>query len=777
MGKCKGANDTRVWQIGKQPARVDLFLLCDPVEFLGFSVVNPHPHSIIQVALPVPLRQLFDYLPAGDMSLDALTPGRRVRVAFGKRQLVGIVVAVQPRSDVDPARLKPLLAVLDDEPAITGPLFRLCQWAAEYYQHSSGEALTTALPALLRTQDESWNPLVVRWQLTQKGRLIGLEQLARAKRQQQALTVLREHPGGLHQPMLAGLGVQSTALAALQDKGLVEQHNDGPPRLHWRRDRILAESPLTLNDEQRHALDAIKGTAGFSVFLLEGVTGSGKTEVYLQAIHHCLQQGRQTLVLVPEIGLTPQTLHRFQQRFAVPVAGFHSSLTDRERLQSWRKLRTGEAAILVGTRSALFTPAESLGLIVVDEEHDLSYKQQEGFRYNARDLAIMRGKLENVPVLLGSATPALETLHAARTGRYQHLVLSQRAGQALMPRFQVMDIRQKTLVHGLAPELLDAVRQTLAAGQQVLVFINRRGFAPVLMCHDCGWFKECPHCDHRMTCHAHPPRLHCHHCDYQCIFPRYCGQCKSTDLRPTGLGTERLEDNLATLFPGFPVIRIDRDTTQRKQALARHLHQIQQGQPCIVVGTQMLAKGHHFPRLTLVLVCDIDSGLFAADFRATEHTAQLLMQVAGRSGRAGEQGAVMLQTRQPAHPLLQTLLASGYGHFATDLLQERRLLGMPPFGYLALLRADSLEPRQASAFLGGLAQWLQTGPGNGEVEVWGPAPALMPRKARRYRFQLMLRASQRGPLQQALKACVSRIGNSTPASVRWSIDVDPVSLD
>lgn len=709
--------------------------------------------------------------------MSTLQPGRRVKVPFGKRQLIGIVTGILPHSLYGDEKLKTITAILDEEPAIPPSLLQLCQWAADYYQHGIGEVLAATLPTLLRTLDEGWQETAIRWQLTQKGRLIGLEQLSRAKRQQDAIKILREHPDGLHHKMLTGLGVQATILKTLQTKGLIEQHADGPARQHWQTNRILAESPLSLNEEQQYALRAITAAEGFMPFLLEGVTGSGKTEIYLQAITHCLRQGRQALVLVPEIGLTPQTLHRFQQRFAVPVVGFHSNLNDRERLASWRKIRNGEAAILIGTRSALFAPTENLGLIIVDEEHDLSYKQQEGFRYNARDVAIMRGKIENVPVVLGSATPALETLYNARNGRYQHLLLTQRAGNAMPPHYRVLDIRQKALTHGMAPELLDAIKQTLQAGRQVMVFINRRGYAPVLMCHDCGWFKECPHCDHRMTCHANPARLHCHHCNYQCSIPRYCGHCKSTDLRPVGMGTERLEDNLAALFPKFPVIRIDRDTTQRKHALAQHLERVQQGQPCIIVGTQMLAKGHHFPKLALVAVCDIDAGLFAADFRATEHTAQLLMQVSGRAGRANDQGMVILQTHQPGHPLLQTLLNDGYSRFASELIDERRLLGMPPFGYLALLRAESTEPKVASGFLLQMGQWLQHHNDLGGVEVWGPAPALMPRRARRFRFQLMLRADQRSILQRAVKLMVTQADTTASHLLRWSVDVDPVTLD
>ncbi len=725
----------------------------------------------------MPVRRLFDYLPRADMPVSGLQAGRRVQVPFGKKQVIGVVTGVIPHSSFGDDRLKPLTALLDDEPALTPPILRLCQWATDYYQHAAGDVLAAALPAHLRSSEESWDERSFRWQLTQKGRLIGLEQLGRAKRQQSALTVLREHPDGLHQKMLQGFGITTSVLKALAEKGLIEQHEDGPTRTHWQRDRILAESPLTLNDEQKHALEQVNAGDGFRVLLLEGVTGSGKTEVYLQAIERCLQQGKQALVLVPEIGLTPQTLHRFQQRFAVPVAASHSHLTDRERLTSWRKSRTGEAAILIGTRSALFTPLENLGLIIIDEEHDLSYKQQEGFRYNARDLAIMRGKIENVPVLLGSATPSLESLHNARSGRYLHLTLTQRAGNAQPPQFRVLDIRQKPLTHGMAPELLEAMKQTLQAGRQVLVFINRRGYAPVLMCHDCGWFKECPHCDHRMTCHAHPAHLHCHHCNHQERIPRHCGHCKSTDLRPIGMGTERLEDNLTALFPKFPVIRIDRDTTQRKLAMAQHLERIRQGQPCILVGTQMLAKGHHFPRVTLVAICDMDAGLFAADFRATEHTAQLLLQVAGRAGRGDDRGTVILQTHQPGHPLLQTLLADGYGRFATELLNERKLMGMPPFGYLALLRAESADPARASLFLQQVGMWLQPQANPLQVEIWGPAPALMPKKARRFRFQLMLRSDQRPALQALLKLLAAHLEVNSCHQLRWSLDVDPVALD
>lgn len=740
-------------------------------------MAEPAPKTVVQVALPVPLRRIFDYLPKPDTAVNLLKPGVRVKVPFGKRQLIGIITGVQPHSEYGDSKLKTISALLDDEEAISTPVYQLCTWAANYYHHPFGEVLSHALPTLLRNQDPSWNTPSIRWQLTQKGRLLGLDQLKRAKRQIAALEILREHPQGLHQPMLKGFDVQTSTLNALQKKGLVQPHEDSEPVHLWLNDTLLAESPLTLNQEQERALQPIIHCEEFRCFLLEGVTGSGKTEVYLQAIARCLEQGKQALVLVPEIGLTPQTLHRFQNRFAVPVVSFHSGLTERERLLSWRKMREGEAAVLLGTRSAIFSASKNLGLIIVDEEHDLSYKQQDGFRYHARDLGIIRAKQQNIPIVLGSATPTLESLQNARSGRYEHLTLDQRAGNASPPQFRVLDLRNKALTHGMTPELIGEMQSRLAADQQVLVFINRRGFAPILMCHDCGWFKECPHCDHRMTCHAKPPHLHCHHCNYQSAIPKYCDHCKSTDLRPVGQGTERLEDNLSSLFPKFPVIRIDRDTTQRKQAMAQHLKKINSGQPCILVGTQMLAKGHHFPKVTLVAICDTDAGLFAADLRATEHTAQLIMQVAGRSGRGDQQGLVMLQTHQPTHPLLQTLLTSGYGPFATNLAEERKLMGMPPYGYLALLRAESADPQQASQFLQQIELWLRELAQALAVDLWGPAPALMPKRARRFRFQLMLRGDQRGALQQLLSKLVIHLESTASHRLRWSVDVDPVTLD
>ena len=746
-------------------------------------------HSILKVALPVPLRTTFDYLPRAEWTSNQLQPGTRVLVPFGRRQMVGLIESLTNTTDLDLADLKTITKIIDPEPALSPSMLSLCRWVARYYLHPPGEVYGLALPTLLRNQERPMVDVSVTWRLTQKGRLIEINQLNRAKRQRIALEFLREHPAGLQQATLKGFGVLPAHLKGLADKGLVEPHeqsdhslapvpaDQSAPTTYWDQKHCLAEAPLTLNPQQSQALEAINAANEFRVFTLAGITGSGKTEVYLQAIARCVSLGRQALVLVPEIGLTPQTLDHFKRRFSVPVVAMHSNLTDKERLDHWNLARTGRAAVVLGTRSAMFVASANLGLIVVDEEQDLSYKQQEGLRFNARDLAVVRGQLESIPVVLGSATPSLETWHNSQTGRYKALTLEQRAGNALPPKFKVLDIRQQAVSHGISEPLAAAIDHHLKANQQVLVFINRRGYAPVLMCHDCGWFKECRHCDHRMTFHASPPHLHCHHCNYRCKTPVHCEQCQSTDLRPVGLGTEQVEQHLSAIFPKVPVIRIDRDSTQRKRSMQQHLQQINSGQPCILVGTQMLAKGHHFPKVTLVAICDIDAGLFSVDFRATEHTSQLLLQVAGRSGRGKDPGLVMIQTRQPEHPVFDCLLQQGYFHYAGQMLQERQQLMMPPFSHLALLQAESSKPEAADSFLQQVADWLLPLGTEFATEIWGPTPALMMRKAGRFRFQILLQSQSRPLLHQLLAATVQWLAESAPSTVRWSLDIDPVVME
>lgn len=730
---------------------------------------------IFRVAIPTPLYRLFDYRPP-IYGPEQAQPGCRVRVSFGRREVVGVLVSLETESEVPHEKLKPALELLDQEPVLTADLFALTSWAARYYQHPLGDALQQALPVLLRQGQPARFQHQTLWRATAGA---APEQLSsRAGRQRELLALLLEHPQGISRDAISAEGGNPTLLKNLTGKGVAEavEHLPALPGANARDDDILREAPLTLHDEQLHAVTTVQNAQGFSPILLEGVTGSGKTEVYLQTIQRCLEQGKQALIMVPEIGLTPQTIARFKARFRVPVLALHSGLTDRQRLDAWLWAREGSARILIGTRSAIFTPLRSPGLIIIDEEHDGSFKQQDGFRYHARDLAIYRARAHDIPILLGSATPSLESLNNALSGRYQHLRLTRRAGKAQPPRFELLDIRQQTLDAGLSSPLLQRISQHLEQGTQVLLFLNRRGFSPALICHDCGTPVDCTRCDARMTLHRQPPHLHCHHCDRQTPIPRACAHCGSTRLRPAGSGTERVEDRLAQRFPDTPILRVDRDSTQRKHALDKIMAQVHTGEPCILVGTQMLAKGHHFPKVTLVAILDADAGLFSADFRGMEKTAQLILQVAGRAGRADHPGEVLLQTLHAEHPMLNTLIHAGYDAFARDELQLRRGGYLPPFAHHTLIRAEATRQGLAENFLLSLRelaeqqQLLPTG-----VQCIGPFPSLMEKRAGLFRAQLLLQAGGRKPLHQALAVLIGLMQAHPEARrVRWTLDVDPI---
>jgi primosomal protein N' (replication factor Y) len=569
-----------------------------------------------------------------------------------------------------------------------------------------------------------------------------------------------------------------TPLRALRERGLVERVAEtGSGSLPRGSGPDPVPSAFSPNTEQQVAIDAIRSAEGFAPFLLDGVTGSGKTEVYLQAIADCLARGRQALVLVPEIGLTPQALARFRARLGVPVHALHSGLTDSERAATWLAAASGQAQVIVGTRSAVFVPLPEAGLIVVDEEHDGSYKQFDGIRYHARDFAIVRARALAVPVVLGSATPSLETLHNAQSGRYALLRLRRRAGDARPPQVRVLDVRKRPLHAGLSEESLAAIRAALDAGGQVLVFRNRRGYAPVLLCHDCGWSAHCPRCSTperptAMTVHAHGKRLQCHHCGHRRPSPPACPDCASLALQPQGNGTERIEAELQARFDAVPVIRIDRGSTGQRDGLQKHLDALG-NRPGILIGTQMLAKGHDLGNLVLVVVVGIDEGLFSADFRSGEKLAQLLIQVAGRAGRADRPGTVLLQTHHPEHPLLQTLVGGGYHAFADGELALREAAGFPPFAHLALLRAEAKRAELPLQFL----QLAKTLLDSSAIEVHGPLPAPMPRRAGFVRSQLLLAAPARAALHAALDVAVPALYAAPDARrVRWSLDVDPLDL-
>ncbi|UUY09093.1 primosomal protein N' [Pseudomonas sp. J452] len=737
------------------------------------------PDTILRLALPSPLRRLFDYRAPAGVPRSALQPGMRLRVPFGRREMIGVLIEVVEHSEVPLDKLKPALELLDRRTPLPPALFKLCLWTAQYYQHSLGDTLSWALPVLLR-QGEPAEARQERFWHAAPDADLNDPRLTRAPRQREALRTLAQHPHGVAHSLLSKLLLNKDSLDLLLEKDLVqvEVRRSAPLVRHggW-----LAQPELPLNAEQRAAFAAIQsGMDDFGAFLLYGVTGSGKTEVYLQLIHQCLEAGKQALVLIPEINLGPQTLERFARRFNARIALLHSGINDRERLDAWLAARDGEADIVIGTRSALFTPLKSPGLIIIDEEHDASYKQQEGLRYHARDLALVRARQENLPIVLGSATPSLESLHNAHAGRYALLKLNQRAGGAQPPRFLRLDVKSLPLDSGISGPLQQAIGQTLAAGQQVLVFLNRRGFAPTLLCHDCGWISQCQRCDARMTLHQRSGELRCHHCGHAERPPRQCPDCGKVDLRPVGAGTERAEERLNILFPSFPVLRIDRDTTARKGSMDKLFSTISRGEPCILVGTQMLAKGHHFPRVTLVAILDADGGLYSADFRASERMAQLIVQVAGRAGRAEEPGKVIIQSHLADHPLLVQLTEQGYPAFAEQALSERRGAGLPPFAHLALLRAEAHKPGQAEGFLDeacSYAEQLQQELRLPAIELLGPVPAPMERRAGRHRAQLLLQSSSRVPLHKLLAAWLP-ILEAMPGgrAVRWSLDVDPIDL-
>ena len=504
------------------------------------------------------------------------------------------------------------------------------------------------------------------------------------------------------------------------------------------------------------------------------MTGSGKTEIYLQYIEEILKSGKQVLVLVPEIGLTPQTVQRFKTRFNVEIDVLHSNLTDTQRLHVWDRARSGQSAIVIGTRSALFTQFSNLGAIILDEEHDASYKQQDSWRYHARDLAIVLAQKLNIAVLMGSATPSLESINNVQNNKYQHLVLSKRAGNSTALRHFVIDLKNQNIQNGLSKPLLERMKAHLEKGNQVLLFLNRRGFAPVLLCHECGWIAQCPHCEKPYTYHQHQNVLRCHHCGAQKTIPRQCGDCGSTHLVTTGLGTEQLEETLKMLFPHYSVARIDRDSTARKGKLEGYLEDIQQGKSQILIGTQMLAKGHHFPNIALVALVNVDSALFSLDFRAEERLAQLYIQVAGRAGRADKQGEVMLQTHYPDHPLLTTLLANGYQAFAKETLQLRHSMGLPPFTFQALFKAQSRHSDLAENCLSQIADFFQSKQIAG-LQMLGPMPAPFSKKAGQYRWQLLLQHPSRMTLQKALRE-YQQAELEKNSQVRLILDVDPQDL-
>jgi primosomal protein N' (replication factor Y) len=724
---------------------------------------------ILRVALDVPLSTLFDYLADENLSVEL---GQRVLVPFGRKQVVGIVMEVVEKSEFDLERVKPITQLLTDVPPIAGEVQTLLRFCSDYYHHPLGLTVMAALPARLRGTET----VVVKrewcYALTANGRSLDLMQFP--KRRAVQLRLLE----ALSEQNLSGAQLRAISSSGIaQIKLLIEAGWVEPCEIEQTNSRAHSfNNAHTLTTEQQVAVDAVTQSKGYKCFLLHGITGSGKTEVYVHLMHEALQQQGQVLLLVPEINLTPQLENYFRSRFPdTGLVSLHSGMNDTERTQNWLQAQSGEARIILGTRLSVFTPLPQLSLILVDEEHDSSFKQQDGLRYSARDVAIFRANQRSVPIVLGSATPSLESYFNAQNKRYQLLKLTQRANeQARLPVVRCLNTANVLMQDGLSPALLTAIAERLQRKEQSLIFINRRGYAPVLMCTACGWLSGCSNCAGKLVLHLKDRRLRCHHCGHQERVPYACPSCGNTDLQPVGLGTQRIEEALQTHFPEARILRVDRDSTRNKGSWIAMRKQIEADEVDILVGTQILAKGHDFPNMTLVGVLNPDGALYSADFRASEKLFAQLAQVSGRAGRADKSGEVLVQTAFPEHPLFRALRAHDYDAWAKTLLTEREQAGFPPFVFQVLMRAEDKNEDDVYAFLKQareMAKELAM-----PVEVYGVVAATMAKRANHFRAQLLIQSDTRKSLQQFLREWRPALETIKAKKIRWSLDIDPLDF-
>ncbi len=728
----------------------------------------------LQVAVNVPIHRTFEYSyisPTADNDTQTLI-GCRVVVNFRHKETIGIVIAENTTSQFKPEAIKPIVKLIDTLPLFSTDIVKLLTWATCYYHHPIGEIFATAIPTMLRNGEEAALPSIKGWQYTGKD----ISSLHRSPACLKAIELLKIAPRSVES--LKELGIKSPILNKLQQQEFITPIDYRQLLPNWREQPIIINNALELNDEQQLAYNTIQAQPGFHVFLLNGVTGSGKTEVYLQLIADCVRNGKQALVLVPEINLTPQTVTRFYQRFNVPVVCLHSNINKTEKLEAFLTAANDEAAILIGTRSAIFTPLPNLGIIIVDEEHDSSYRQAEGFRYNCRDLAVVRAMHKQIPIVLGSATPSLESLHNVMRGKFQQLMLHNRAGNASMVTTEVIDMRKQLLQHSLSQRMINEIYQEIVAGNQVLVMLNRRGYAPMVMCHDCGYTFTCQNCSCNIYLHTHENYLSCHHCETKYEIPRTCPKCGSPNIITVGLGIEQLYDELQALFPQVAMIRIDRDTTSRKGSLETYLNDVNENKYQLLVGTQMLAKGHHFPNVTLVCIVDIDSSLLTADFRAPEKLAQLIVQVSGRAGRATKKGRVLLQTHHPNHPLLVTLLNEGYQAFASMCLQERQAHQLPPVAFQGALKADAVDRNDVILFITDAYIRLRKACANlTALQIVRPYFASIDRRQNRYHMIMLFNSLDRNLFGHCANCLVEILPNiDKRQSVHAVIEIDPQDI-
>ena len=731
--------------------------------------------ELIDVLVPIPVLEKFSYLPAkGSRVLPK--PGSRVLIPFGRRTLVGIVWKISKLDKSDKRKYKHIKEILDDSPLLDTNALKLAEWSSRYYHYPLGEIISYFFPPSLRKGEEAKFRQAKYLELTSRGEFLDMKSLEKAPAQKKLITLLQEkHEVSIKS--LKAFGISSVSVKSLIDKGLIRSFSrELSP--YKQLDDKKSLSLKKLNKEQLLAVSKINAAQDKNTtFLLDGITGSGKTEVYLQAIKEIVCQGKQALILIPEIGLAPQAEERFRDYFGDRVMSFHSAKNDREKLDAWLGAAKGLVDIIIGTRSSVFLPMKKLGIIVVDEEHDLSFKQMDKFRYSARDMALYRAKLEKIPVILASATPSLETLKNAKDVKFETLRLNRRATGASLPNINAIDLRGKELNEGMSNHLLEATESELEKGNQVLIFLNRRGYASSLICKSCGWISNCDRCDALMTVHKKPLKLQCHHCEAQKEFPDACPKCSSKDFLQYGYGTERIEEYLQVRFPKFKTLRIDSDSTRKKESLTGYFDLIKKGEPMILLGTQLLAKGHHFPNVTLVGILDADSGLFSADFRGSERVAQLMTQVSGRAGREEKPGQVIIQSYCPDHPQIEEIINGTYQTFAQRLLEERRASKTPPYSFQVKVYAESPKSIVSRDFIRSLINRISIDNSiSKDLRIVGPLPSLMEKKSGVYRWELNIFSKNRSQLHKYLDLVQSKLYDpSTSKQVRWSIDVDPLS--
>lgn len=725
--------------------------------------------TYVKIALPISFIDSLVYRLKPELGFDDSYIGRRVTVPFRNQIKVGIILGLCSADSLEKKKIMVVDSIIDEQPIIESKLLEFYHKTSQYYLYPLGEVIFSGIPKWYKSiklkplPKESW------WRVRQtlpKDRIEAIKSV----NQRAVFEFIQNHGPVQSKSMTHVVKSASTQCKALQKKGLILE-SETP----FAQTKDVIDPQFTLTDDQSHAYEQISESKNFTPFLLDGITGSGKTEIYIRLIQKALDSNLQSLVLVPEIGLTPQLFHEISRRIHGKVAVLHSGLSDVARAKSWIKAKDGFYNVIVATRSGIFTPFKNLGQIIVDEEHDLSFKQQSGFRYSARDLAVLRGQLENIPVILGSATPSLETFQNAQSNKYQWIKLRQRTNKKALPEFQIHDTRNYKINKGLSLQVLKSIQQELDRGQQVLVFLNRRGWSPKLHCEECSWVAECSECDSYLTYHKHMNRLKCHQCDRIYSIPEFCPDCGSQKIVKMGVGTEKIEAGLLASLPESKVIRVDRDTVRTPTQWQAALDEIRTGEPCVLIGTQMLSKGHDFPKLTLVVIVNVDNSFYSLDFRATEHLSQLLIQVSGRAGRQQQSGKVMIQTQCPENPFFDLLINKSYEEFATHEIKQREKMGFPPGSFMAILRCQSKNEGHLMEFFEALEKKLQV---PDCVQCFGPLPSPQLKKIGFFHYQLVITGKQRNQLHAFLLQLRKALQQQTNRHrVQWNLDRDPVNMN